>query len=419
MADLQLSDHPPAPWDTLWTGALIAGFDPALGDGPYGLIEKGAVAAKDGRIAWIGRVADLPGRPADLADAAFGVEGMTITPGLIDCHTHLVYGGNRAGEFEQRLNGVSYAEIAAAGGGIASTVRATREADEEVLFAAAEKRLHRLIADGVTTVEIKSGYGLDLETELKMLRVARRLELMHPVTVRTSYLGAHAVPPGGDRASYLDFLCAEALPAVAESGLADAVDGFCETIAFSAAEMARVFDVATGLGLPVKLHADQLTDGGGAALAARYDALSADHIEYASAEGIGAMAASGTVGVLLPGAYYVLKETQKPPVELMRKAGVPMAVATDCNPGSSPISSLLLTLNMACTFFGLTPAEALAGATREAARALGMAETHGTLSVGKAADLAIWDVGHPAELVYEIGATRLSASIKEGRVALD
>ncbi len=404
-------------WDALWTNVHLATM--AANGVAYGAIQDGALAAADGRIAWVGRASDLPDAPDRLAAAVHDGGGAWMTPGLIDCHTHLVYGGNRAGEFEQRLNGATYEEIARAGGGIRSTVSATRAATEQELLASAAPRVAALAADGVTTVEIKSGYGLDTATETKMLRVARGLAERLPVRVRTSFLGAHALPAeyADRRDAYIDLVCAEMMPAVAADGLADAVDAFCEGIGFTPEETARVFDAAAAHGLPVKLHADQLSDLGGAALAARYGALSADHLECTDAAGVAAMADAGTVAVLLPGAFYFLGETRKPPVEQFRARGVPMAVATDCNPGSSPVTSLLLMLNMACTLFGLTPEEALAGATRNAARALGLAETVGRLEPGLQADLALWHVGGPAELAYGIGARPLAARIVAGRAA--
>ena len=400
-------------WDSLWTNVQLATM--AEERGPYGAIPEAALAIRDGRIAWVGPEAGLPHRDAvALIDGGGG----WLSPGLIDCHTHLVFGGDRAAEFEQRLQGVSYEAIARAGGGIASTVRATRAASAEGLEQSARRRLNALRADGVTTIEIKSGYGLDRATELRMLEVARRLGREPGIEVRTTFLGAHALPPESahDRAGYLELVCERVLPEVAKRGLADAVDAFCEKIAFRPAEVARVFEAAARHGLPVKLHADQLSDLGGAALAARYGALSADHLEYASAAGVRAMAAAGTVAVLLPGAFYTLRERQRPPVELLRRHGVPIALATDCNPGSSPVVSLLAVLNMGCTLFGLTPEEALAGVTRNAARALGLAD-RGTLAVGQRADLALWRIERPAELSYWLGLTPLEAVLEDGRRA--
>jgi imidazolonepropionase len=399
-------------WDALWTNARIA----TMRAGRYATIDPGAIAAREGRIAWVGGIRELPGEPRVIARSVHDVGGRWVTPGLIDCHTHLVFAGDRAREFELRLQGATYEEIARAGGGIISTVAATRAATEEALEAAAMRRLRALAAEGVTTIEIKSGYGLRTDAELKSLRVARRLGATAPVTVRTTFLGAHAVPPEfKDRAEdYIAGVCDEMLPAVAAAGLADAVDAFCERIAFSPEQTARVFERAAGLGLPVKLHADQLSDRGGAALAARFRALSADHLEYTSEAGVRALAEAGTVAVLLPGAFYFLRETQMPPVAALRAHGVPIAVSTDCNPGSSPMTSILLALNMACTLFRLTPEEALAGVTCHAARALGMAATHGTLEVGKACDLAVWDIGTPAELAYAIGANPCVGVVRGG-----
>ncbi|MGH6932922.1 MAG: imidazolonepropionase [Dongiaceae bacterium] len=390
-------------WDSLWINGRLATM--TLGAEPYGAIEGSSLAIKDGRIAWIGPLTDLPEEPARAAHEVHNVGGRWLTPGLIDCHTHLVYGGDRAHEFEMRLGDASYADIARAGGGIRSTVNATRAASEEQLIAAAETRLGALQSEGVTVVEIKSGYGLDTESELKMLRVARALGRRRPVTLRTTFLGAHALPPEYDARAddYIDMIIAEMMPAVAGAGLADAVDAFCESIAFTPTQTARLFDAAHRLELPVKLHADQLSDLGGAALAARHGALSADHLEYTSEQGVAAMAGAGTVAVLLPGAFYYLREKQLPPVQALRAAGVPMAIATDSNPGSSPVTSMLLMLNMACTLFRLTPAEALAGVTRNAARALGLSASHGTLEVGKMADFAVWEIERPAELAYRIG----------------
>ncbi len=386
---------------TLLKGATLATM---TASGPYGRIEDGAVLIENGNITWAG-----PGTGAPRADEVVSVEGV-LTPGLIDCHTHLVYAGNRADEFEKRLNGVSYAEISKAGGGILSTVRSTRSASEAELVEQSLPRLDCLLAEGVTTVEIKSGYGLDVATELKMLRAARALGEARPVSVLTSFLGAHAFPPEfkDDHAGYVRLVCEEMLPAVAAEGLADAVDGFCEGIAFSVAEAEQVFEAAAAAGLPIKLHAEQLSNLGGAAMAARHGAISVDHIEYLDEPGVEAIAASGTVATLLPGAFYYLKETRVPPVALLRRHGVPIAVATDLNPGSSPVHSLLTTMNMAAVLFGLTPAEALAGATVNAARALGLSD-RGRIAPGLRADLALWDVAEPGELVYALGRNPVKA----------
>ena len=396
-------------WDHLWTDVRLATMAPGA---PYGAIEKGALTAKDGRIAWIGPEAELP---RGEAREVHPLGGAWITPGLIDCHTHLVHGGDRAAEFELRLKGATYEDIAKAGGGIRSTVTATRAASEEQLVETALARLDRMQAEGLTTIEVKSGYGLSLADERKCLKVARMLEKARPVTVRTTFLGAHAVPPEfeGRREAYMDSVIAEMLPALAAEGLVDAVDAFAERIAFTIEETDRLFQAARRLGLPVKLHADQLSDGGGAALAARHRALSADHIEHTGEAGVAAMAEAGTVAVLLPGAFYFLRETKLPPIDLLRKAGVPLAVASDCNPGTSPLTSPLLALNMASTLFRLTPEEALAGMTRHAASALGLAD-RGTLEVGKAADLAIWGIERPAELAYRIGFNPLLGLVKDG-----
>jgi imidazolonepropionase len=399
-------------WDTLWTNARIA----TMRAGRYSVVRPAAIAASGGRIAWLGECARLPGEPRSLAREVRDLGGRWVTPGLIDCHTHLVHAGNRAHEFELRLQGASYEEIARAGGGIVATVTATREADEPELARQSARRLRRLLAEGVTTVEIKSGYGLRTDAELKQLRVARSLGVAEAATIRTTFLGAHAVPPEfrGRADDYVACVCDEMLPAVAEAGLADAVDAFCEGIAFSPDQTARVLERAAALGMPVKLHADQLSDLGGAALAARFRALSADHLEYTSETGVRALADAGTVAVLLPGAFYFLRETRQPPVQALRDHGVPIAVSTDCNPGSAPMTSILLALNMACTLFRLTPEEALAGATCHAARALGMGDSHGTLEVGKACDLAVWDVDEPAELAYAIGANPCVQVVRGG-----
>ncbi|MBA5777209.1 imidazolonepropionase [Stappia sp. F7233] len=384
------------------------------GAAPYGLVEGAAIAIEGDRIAWVGPFNHLPRYFAGWPRQS--VEGRLVTPGLIDCHTHLVHGGNRAREFEMRLQGASYEDIARAGGGILSTVTATREASEDELVALALPRLDALIAEGVTTVEIKSGYGLTIADETKMLEAARRLGEERAVRVRTTYLAAHAVPPeyASRPHAYLDDVVLAGLDDAESRGLADAVDGFCEGIAFSPDQIARVFDKAALLGLPVKLHAEQLSNLGGAALAASYNALSADHLEYLDETGVDAMARTGTVAVLLPGAFYTLREAQLPPVDLLRKAGVPIALATDCNPGSSPMTSILLVLNMAATLFRLTPEEALAGVTREAAKALGLEREAGTIEAGKRADLAIWDVEEPAELAYRIGFNPLHQRIFGG-----
>lgn len=403
-------------WDTLWIDVNLATM--VDGGAPYGAVQDGAVGVEAGRLAYVGPRTGLPGSPKNLATEVRNGQGRWVTPGLIDCHTHLVYGGNRAHEFEQRLAGASYEEIAKAGGGIVSTVRATRGATEAQLLTSALARLDRLLGEGVTTIEVKSGYGLDLATELKMLRVARQLAERRPVSVRTTLLGAHALPPEFHERpdDYIDLVCREMIPAAADEGLVDAVDAFCETIGFSPEQTARVFDAAVAHDLPVKLHAEQLSDQGGAQLAARYGALSADHLEYVSMQGVEAMKQAGTVAVLLPGAFYVLQETRKPPIDAFRRLGVPMAVSTDCNPGSSPVTSLLLVLNMACVLFGLTIEEALAGATRIAAQALGLSQSRGTLEVGKAADLAVWDIDSPADLVYAVGANPLYEVVYAGRL---
>ncbi|MEP3920744.1 imidazolonepropionase [Ascidiaceihabitans sp.] len=369
---------------------------------PYGMIENAAIALEGGLIAWVGPEAEVPS--SYIGFAKHSMSGRIVTPGLIDCHTHIVHGGDRAVEFEMRLNGASYEEVARAGGGIVSTVTATRKASEEQLLEDALRRVDVLISEGVTCIEIKSGYGLDLETELRMLRVARLIEVNRPIRVRTTFLGAHTTPAeyvGRDDA-YIDEICIPTLRATHTESLVDAVDGFCEGIAFDPTQIARVFDVAKELSLPVKLHAEQLSNLGGAKLAASYGALSADHIEYLDEEGVVALAQSGTVAVILPGAFYTLRETQAPPIDLLRKYNVPMALATDINPGSSPLNSLLLTLNMGCTLFRMTPEEALQGVTQHGARALGLDDA-GAIAKGMRAELAVWDIKHPAELSYRIG----------------
>lgn len=375
----------------------------------YGLIENGAVSIENGFITSVGTSTSQ----SDTIDCG----GRLLTPGLIDCHTHLVYGGNRAAEFEQRLNGATYADIAKAGGGIMSTVRATRAATEGQLLESALRRLESLLAEGVTTIEIKSGYGLDVETEMKMLRVARKLATLRPVDVKTTFLGAHTFPQEYKEihAEYVKLVCDRALPRIAGEGLADAVDAFCEGIAFSVAETEMVFRAATAAGLPVKLHAEQLSNLGGAKLAARYKALSVDHIEYLDEEGVESISKSGTVAVLLPGAFYYLREKQAPPVAALRQHKVPIAIATDLNPGSSPVHSLLATMNMACVLFGLTPEEALSGVTANAARALGLKD-RGTIAVGQKADLALWNVERPGDLSYPLGFNPLAAVISNGKV---
>ena len=398
--------------DQLLTELRIATM--ADGSTPYGLIGDAAIAVQNGRIAWLGAQADIPAAYAGLDRTAYG--GRLATPGLIDCHTHVVFGGNRASEFEMRLNGASYEDVARAGGGIISTVKATRNASEAELIGSALPRIDAMLAEGVCAIEIKSGYGLDIDTELKLLRAARAIAAVREVRVVTTFLGAHAVPPEyqGNADAYIDDVCIPALRAAHAEGLADAVDGFCEGIGFSPAQIARVFDAAKSLGLPVKLHAEQLSNLGGAKLAASYQALSADHLEYLDDGGVIALARSGTVAVILPGAFYTLREKQLPPIAALRRHGVPMAVATDCNPGSSPMTSLVLAMNMACTLFRMTPLEALQGVTVNAARALGWRDC-GTLAPGQRAHLAIWNADHPAELAYRIGFNPLHARIFAGR----
>ncbi|MCS0583421.1 imidazolonepropionase [Massilia pinisoli] len=391
--------------DVLYVNARLA----TLADG-YGIVEDGAVAVRDGRIVWTGPRAGAP-----QAAAIHDCDGLWLTPGLVDCHTHIVYAGNRSDEWEARLNGASYEDIARAGGGIMSTVHATRAASEDDLLRASLPRIRALLAEGVTTLEIKSGYGLDLDSEAKMLHVARRIGELLPVTVHTTFLGAHALPPeyAGRPDAYVEMLCTDMLPALAAQGLVDAVDAFCERIGFTHDQTARMFDAARRLGLPVKLHAEQLSDQRGAALVARYGGLSADHLEWLSPEGVAAMAQAGTVAVLLPGAYYFLRETRMPPLAALREAGVPLAVATDCNPGTSPMTSLLLAMNMACTMWRLTPLEALRGVTVNAARALGRTDI-GTLAPGMRADFVLWDIARPADLAYAIGANPCRGVVQAG-----
>ena len=377
---------------------------------PVRVIEDGAVAVRAGQIVYVGAASDTPSAPRTIEG-----DGRLVTPGLVDCHTHIVFAGNRANEWQMRLEGASYEAVAKAGGGIVSTVKAVRAASPAELVAQSLPRLDALLAEGVTSIEIKSGYGLDAENEAKMLRAARQLGSLRPVSVTTTHLGAHAMPPGAtDKDAYIDDVIARQLPLAVKENLADAVDAFCEGIAFSPAQVRRLFEAARALKLPVKLHAEQLSNLGGARLAAEFGALSVDHIEYLDANGIAAIARSGTVAVLLPGAFYFIKEKQKPPVEALRRAGVPMALATDCNPGSSPLTSLLLAMNMASTLFGMTPQEALLGVTREGARALGRLDTIGTLTVGKRADLAVWDVREPAELAYRMGFNPLWKRVWRG-----
>ncbi len=404
----------PNPLDTVWLNARLATLAPTQPG--LGILESGAIGAREGRIAFVGAQAELPAAWRNGARVV-DCEGRWITPALIDCHTHLVYGGDRAHEFELRLAGATYEEIAHAGGGILSTVRATRAASEDELVRSALKRLDALIAEGVGTVEVKSGYGLDLDAERKSLRAARQLAKQRDVAIRATFLGAHALPPefADKRDAYVAYVADTMIPTLADEGLIDAIDGFCERIAFTPDEITRVFAAAKRRGLPMKLHADQLSNSGGASLAAEFGALSADHLEYADEDGVAAMAKASVVAVLLPGAFYVLKERHAPPVELMRKHRVPMAVATDCNPGTSPMTSILLALNMAATLFGLTVDECLAGATRNAARALGLTEETGTLEAGKWADLAVWDIERPAELVYRLGFNPLHARVWRGR----
>lgn len=396
--------------DSLWRNARLA----AMTDADMGLIDDGMIAETNGQILYAGPAQDAPNFDAD---EEWDVEHRWITPGLIDCHTHIIHGGDRAHEFEQRLRGASYEEIARSGGGILSTVRATRGASEDQLIQDALPRLHALMAEGVTTIEVKSGYGLDADSEIRLLRAARRLTDHADISVATTFLGAHALPPefAGQADAYIDMLIRDVLPQIAREKLADAVDAFCETIGFTTDQTARLFAAARAHGLPVKLHAEQLSNQHGAALAASFDALSADHLEHLDADGIAAMAASGTVATLLPGAYYFMRETQFPPITALRAARIPIALATDCNPGTSPLTSLLLAMNMGATLFRLTVAECLLGVTKNAARALGRQGQIGTLEAGKRCDLAIWDIERPAELVYRMGLNPLHARIWSGQ----
>ncbi len=401
-------------WDLLLTNATIATL---AGESGYGLIEAGGIGIDGGRIVWVGDLRELPGDPVQLASQRRSLGGALVTPGLIDCHTHLVFAGDRADEFEKRLNGVSYEEIARAGGGIRSTVAKTRAASEEELFDASVVRARALLAEGVTTLEIKSGYGLDLDSERRMLKVARRIGRVLGIQVRTTFLGAHTLPQefAGRADDYIDHLAEAVLPTLAEEGLVDAVDGFCERIAFSNAQMRRIFERATALSLPVKLHAEQLSNSHGAALVAEFGGLSADHLEHLDDAGVAAMAEAGTVAVILPGSYYCLRETRQPPIAALRAAGVPMAVATDLNPGTSPLLSLRLAMNQSSILFRMTPDEALRGTTINAARALGLSTTKGRIAPGNDADLAIWNLKHPAELAYWVGGNPLREVMAAGR----
>lgn len=400
-------------WDSLWLDAHIA----TLADGELGVIEGGAIAVKDGRIAWLGKQAELPNQKTSLAKQIYHVKGQWITPGLIDCHTHLVYAGSRYQEFVDRLNGISYAEIAKRGGGIRATVSATRQASEQTLFDSAMKRLKSLVREGVTSIEIKSGYGLDLESELKLLRVIKQLSDTLPIRIHATFLGAHAIPPeyATNPDAYVDALCQTFIPQIAEQKLASAVDVFCETIAFTPEQTQRIFEAATHYGLAKKLHADQLSNSQGAQLAATNNALSADHLEYTDEASLTAMAQAGTVAVLLPGAFYFLRETKKPFIAELRSLGIPMAIATDHNPGTSPCTSLLLMMNMACTLFRFTPIEALQAVTCHAARALGD-QQRGKLVVGHYADFALWDIEHPFELCYRFGANPCHTVVASGEI---
>jgi imidazolonepropionase len=404
---------PTPPYDTLWYNASLATMTP--GGAPYGTIADGAIAARDGTIAWVGARSELPDAPERLAERAIDACGAWITPGLIDPHTHIVFGGDRVGDFERRVAGESYVAAAAGGSGILHTVAMTRAADEATLLRDALRRVRTMMANGTTTLEIKSGYGLDVETEMRLLRVARRIGTELGISVRTTYLGAHVVPPeyAQRRDAYLTLVCDEALPRIAAEGLADAVDVFCDAIAFSPAETARVLEAAQRLGLAVKVHADQIADTGAAAVAARFRALSADHLERTGDEGVRLLAEAGTVAVLLPGAYHYLRETVKPPVDALRAHGVPIALATDCNPGTSPVLTLPTAMNLGCVLFGLTPGEALAAVTRNAARALGLND-RGELRIGARCDLALWNAASPAELSYWLGGSPCTGTVIAG-----
>ena len=402
-------------WDTLWTEAHLATM---AEDDSYGLITNAAIGFCDGKITYAGAMDDLPAAPKSLARTVISAENRLITPGLIDCHTHIVFGGNRSAEFAMRQNGASYEDIAKAGGGILSTMKATREASEEALTKSAARRAAQLLEDGVTTIEIKSGYGLDLENEIKMLKAAKAIEELMPLRIQTTFLGAHAVPPefNGNSQDYVDHVCNVMIPAIAQEGLADAVDVFMEKIAFNFKQTSQIFEKSKEYNIPIKLHADQLSDTGAALLAANHGALSADHIEYSSEESVKAMAQSGTVAVLLPGAFYTLQEKQHPPIDLLRQHGVAMAIASDANPGSSPALSLRLMMNMATTLFGMTPLEALQGTTKHAAKALGLQDRIGTLEVGKDADFTLWGVEHPDELSYWLGGKLAAMTVCRGQI---
>jgi imidazolonepropionase len=404
-------------WDRLWVGGHLATL---TGEEGYGEIRDGALAVRGCRIVWVGKEADLPGSPHSCAREVLELDGQWVTPGLVDCHTHLVFGGDRSAEYEARLQGMSYEEIARKGGGIRTTMAATREASEEELLASGSRRIATLKREGVTTVEIKSGYGMERETELKMLRVARRLGEITGVDVQTTLLAAHVLPPEyeGRRDAYIDLIRKGIIPQAVEEGLADAVDAFCDEIAFSPGECEAVLQAGKEAGLALRIHADQLTDQGAAGLAAAMGARSADHLERTSESGVAAMAEAGTVAVLLPGAFFYLKDNHPPPVDLFREMGVPMALATDLNPGSSPLNSLLTTMNLGCVLFGLTPLEALRGVTGHGARALGLGGDRGTLETGKMADLAFWEIGHPRELSYWMGRNPCIGVVKDGEPTL-